>query len=58
MWAVRLVVPGLAAVPVGVLAGLVLYVAVLDVLGVDPRDRLVIRELADRYASGLRPGRL
>ncbi|WP_336037140.1 lipopolysaccharide biosynthesis protein [Halobacterium yunchengense] len=38
--------PGVA---VAVLAGLLAYVTTLQVVGVDPRDRLVARELAGRY---------
>jgi O-antigen/teichoic acid export membrane protein len=53
MWAVRLAVPGLAAVAVGSVVGALAYVAGLHVLGVDPRDRLVVRELAEGYASDL-----
>ncbi|WP_336136879.1 lipopolysaccharide biosynthesis protein [Natronomonas amylolytica] len=53
MWVVRLAVSGLPAVAVGALVGTLAYVASLHVLGVDPRDRLVVRELADRYASDL-----
>ena len=55
MWAVRALVPGLAGVAVGVVVGLPAYVAGLHLVGVDPRDRLVVRELADRYARDLLP---
>ena len=49
MLAVRALVPGLIAVGVGTLVGLVSYLFGLLALGVDPRDRLVITELSARY---------
>jgi O-antigen/teichoic acid export membrane protein len=53
MWAVRLAGSGLSAVAAGSVVGVLAYVAGLHVLGVDPRDRLVVRELADGYAGDL-----
>ena len=53
MWGVRTAVPGRAAVVVGTVVGAITYVGALRVLGVDPRDRLVVRELAGRYAADL-----
>ncbi|WP_254767715.1 lipopolysaccharide biosynthesis protein [Salinilacihabitans rarus] len=53
MWAIRASVSdgfiALSGIPVGVIA----YVLALSVLGVDPRDELVVRELADRYRADL-----
>lgn len=54
MWAIRAVVPGVVALLPGVLIGLVVYVAALDVLGVDPGDRFVVRELYTSYSAALR----
>jgi len=53
MRAIREVVPGRAAVVVGAAAGFAVYAGALHVLGVDPRDRLVARELARRYRAAL-----
>jgi hypothetical protein len=53
MWGVRTAVSGRAAVFVGTVVGAVTYVGALRVLGVDPRDRLVVRELARRYVADL-----
>lgn len=53
MWAVRAVVPGTVALFAGVLIGLVVYVAALDVFGVDPRDRFVVHELYTSYRAAL-----
>ena len=53
MRAVRAVVPGGFAVIGGVAVGLVTYAATLHRLGVDPRDRLVARHLANRYRGSL-----
>jgi O-antigen/teichoic acid export membrane protein len=53
MWAIRVAVPGWAAVVLGSVTGAGIYVAVLSVLGVDPRDRLVVRELAGSYRAML-----
>ena len=49
MAGVRATVEGLPAVAVGAVVGLAVYVGALHVLGVDPRDRLVVRELTSRY---------
>jgi O-antigen/teichoic acid export membrane protein len=43
----------LVAVPVGLLA----YLTALHVVGVDPRDRLVVRQLAARYRASLASSR-
>ncbi|WP_280587267.1 lipopolysaccharide biosynthesis protein [Halorubrum sp. Boch-26] len=51
--AVRAIVPGRAAVIVGVAVGLATYAATLHRLGVDPRDRLVASRLAGRYRATL-----
>nr|WP_049911451.1 lipopolysaccharide biosynthesis protein [Halorubrum lipolyticum] len=51
MRAIREVVPGRAAVVVGTAGGLAVYAATLHAIGVDPRDRLVVRELAGRYRA-------
>jgi O-antigen/teichoic acid export membrane protein len=53
MRAIREVVPGLAAVVVGAAGGLAVYASALHALGVDPRDRLVARELAGQYRAAL-----
>ncbi|MGQ3329632.1 MULTISPECIES: lipopolysaccharide biosynthesis protein [Halorubrum] len=53
MRAIREVVPGGTAVVVGSVAGVAVYVGALRALGVDPRDRLVARELAGRYRAAL-----
>ena len=53
MWAIRTLLAGSLAVGVGVIVGGAVYLAALHVLGVDPRDRLVVRELAVRYRDGL-----
>ncbi|MFT4945583.1 MAG: O-antigen/teichoic acid export membrane protein [Halovenus sp.] len=53
MWAVRLTVPGWPAVAVGGPLGVCVYLAVLGGYGVDPRDRLVVRTLADAYRGKL-----
>ena len=53
MWVIRLAVPGLAAVGVGAVSGIAAYVGALRVIGVDPRDRLVVRELTERYTADL-----
>lgn len=49
MAGVRSVLDGPLAVSVGTLAGLIAFVALLVLLGVNPRDRLVVRELAAQY---------
>lgn len=46
-----LLVDGSLAIAAGVLVGLPSYLGALSVLGVDPRDRLVVRELATRYRN-------
>ncbi|WP_435180941.1 lipopolysaccharide biosynthesis protein [Halorussus sp. AFM4] len=51
MAGVRAWIGGLPAVALGTVAGLVAYVAALHLLRVDPRDRLVVRELAARYRA-------
>jgi hypothetical protein len=53
MLAVRTALDGLAAVGIGTVAGLSGYLLALVGLGLDPRDRLVVRELAGRYRSVL-----
>ncbi|WP_321168312.1 lipopolysaccharide biosynthesis protein [Halorubrum sp. JWXQ-INN 858] len=53
MLAVRAVVPGIAAVVLGSLAGVAAYLLTLHALVVDPRDRLVVRELAESYRETL-----
>jgi O-antigen/teichoic acid export membrane protein len=53
MRAIRGLVPGRAAIVVGTAGGLAAYAAALRRLGVDPRDRLVARELAARYRAAL-----
>lgn len=51
MAALRTAVSGPATVPVGTAAGLLVFVATLAALGVDPRDRFVARTLARRYRA-------
>lgn len=53
MWGIREAVGGTLAVALGIVVGLVAYVGSLHLLGVDPRDRLVVRELAERYRDTL-----
>jgi len=53
MWLVHLAVPGGVAVLVGTPLGVGLYVTVLAALGVDVRDRLVVRTLVDAYRAKL-----
>jgi O-antigen/teichoic acid export membrane protein len=55
MWLVRTALPALPAVLAGTAVGLAAYVAALAALGVDPRDRLVVRELVAAYRERL-PG--
>ncbi|USZ68017.1 lipopolysaccharide biosynthesis protein [Halorussus salilacus] len=45
--------PSPLAVGVGTVTGLLAYVGSLLALGVDPRDRLVVRELAGRYRTDI-----
>ena len=51
MLGVRTSVDGPFAVGLGATAGIVAYVATLRLLGIDPRDRLVVRELTGRYRA-------
>ncbi len=53
MLAVRELLAGLVAVPVGAAVGLCAYLLALWLLGPDARDRLVARELAARYRRTL-----
>lgn len=53
MVGVRAVVGGTPAIAAGALVGLPVYVATLYTLGIDARDRLVVRELAGRYGARL-----
>jgi O-antigen/teichoic acid export membrane protein len=52
MWLIRTAVPGGAVVP-GIVTGLGVYATALSVVGIDPRDRLVARELAGAYRAKL-----
>ncbi len=54
MWLLGTVVSGGLAVLMGVPLGLVVYVGTLRLIGVDPRDRFVVRELYASYRSNLR----
>ncbi|WP_232701177.1 lipopolysaccharide biosynthesis protein [Halobacterium wangiae] len=49
MLGVRTSVDGPLAIGLGAAAGIVTYVATLRLLGIDPRDQLVVRELSGRY---------
>jgi O-antigen/teichoic acid export membrane protein len=53
MWAVRLLAPGGVAALVGPPLGVGVYVTALAVVGVDARDRLVVRTLVDAYRTKL-----
>ena len=53
MLGVRASVDGALAMAVGTVVGLLVYVGTLLALGIDPRDRLVVRELAGRYRADL-----
>jgi O-antigen/teichoic acid export membrane protein len=53
MWLVRLTLPGTVAALVGTPLGVGLYVVLLTVHGVDARDRLVVRTLAESYRAKL-----
>jgi O-antigen/teichoic acid export membrane protein len=53
MWVIRMAVDARISTVPGVGAGLIAYVGALRLIGVDPRDRLVVRELADRYHTTL-----
>jgi O-antigen/teichoic acid export membrane protein len=52
MWTVRVTVPGGIGVVSGSTSGVGIYVILLRALGGNPRDRLVVRELADALALG------
>jgi len=51
MAGLRTLTGGLFAVVTGTVGGVVVYVATLHVLGIDPRDRLVVAELTGRYRA-------
>ncbi|MFC5277301.1 lipopolysaccharide biosynthesis protein [Halorubrum rubrum] len=51
MLTVRAAVAGISGVAVGTPVGVVAYLLALRAIGIDPRDRLVVRELAERYRS-------
>ncbi|WP_132058537.1 lipopolysaccharide biosynthesis protein [Halorussus amylolyticus] len=53
MAGVRASVGGQTALVVGTLVGLLAYVGSLYALGIDARDRLVVRELAGRYRANV-----
>lgn len=53
MLLVREVVPGIGAVVLGALVGVVAYLSTLRSLGIDPRDRLVVATLASEYRDAL-----
>ena len=53
LFGVRSLGDGLAVTALGSVVGIGAYVGTLAVLGVDPRDRLVVSELADRYRARL-----
>ena len=53
MLAVRVTVPGWPAVAVGIPLGTGVYLTALWGYGLDPRDRLVVRTLADAYRQKL-----
>jgi Membrane protein involved in the export of O-antigen and teichoic acid len=53
MWAVRLLAPGGVAALVGPPLGVGVYLTALAVVGVDARDRLVVRTLVDAYRTKL-----
>lgn len=53
MVGVRASVGGRMALGVGTFAGLLTYVGTLHVLGIDPRDRFVVRELVGRYRADI-----
>lgn len=52
MWTVRVVLQGWLGVGIGSIGGIVAYVGALLALGIDSRDRLVVRELAATYLPG------
>lgn len=49
MVGITTVAEGLVAVALGTIVGLLVYVAALHVIGVDPRDRFVVRELTAQF---------
>ncbi len=51
MWLLRVWLPGTSAVLVGSLGGVLAYLLTLHLVGIDPRDRLVVRELTARYRA-------
>jgi O-antigen/teichoic acid export membrane protein len=51
MAVVREALAGVSGVGAAVVAGVIVFLVALVVLGVDPRDRLVVAGLADRYAT-------
>jgi len=53
MVGVRGAVDGPSAIVVGAVVGLGVYVGTLHALGVDPRDRLIVRELTGRYRADI-----
>lgn len=55
MWVLRASVSGPLAIWLGVALGLLAYLGALHVIGVDPRDRFVVSELAARYRTSI-PG--
>lgn len=52
MWLVRVALQGWLAVAVGAVVGLLAYGGALHRIGIDARDRLVLRELAATYRPG------
>ena len=53
MVGVRTSVGGRTALGIGALAGLLTYVGTLHALGIDSRDRFVVRELVGRYRADI-----
>jgi O-antigen/teichoic acid export membrane protein len=53
MSGVRAAVDAPASIATGTAVGLLAYVGSLRALGLDPRDRLVVRELAGRYRTDI-----
>ena len=53
MWGIRRGTAGPMWIGIAVLVGLASYLGALRLLGVDDRDRLVVRELTQRYRAGL-----
>ncbi|WP_394351520.1 type II secretion system F family protein [Halobacterium bonnevillei] len=54
MFAVQTSVDSRLTVAIGVVAGLLAYSGALRVIGIDPRDRLVVEELSSRYRARIR----